>query len=82
MREFLGLSAAKLLQTFVRDVFAEDIRHLRRLGIRDMHGQAGLVSGHRHVIEIEFLAAVEILEIGQDKCLGDFARSVATIIIK
>jgi hypothetical protein len=72
--KFFGFGAAELLEAKIADVLAEDVGHLRRLGIGDVNGETLLVGGHGAIEEVELWAAVESLEVGLDERLGNCRR--------
>ncbi len=47
-----------------------------------MDGQALFVGGHRDVVEIEFLAALEAFEVVHDERPGQFSRAVAAVVVE
>jgi hypothetical protein len=82
VRIFFRLGAAKLAQIFVRQEFAEDVFHLRRLGEGDVNGQALLVRGHGVEEDFQLIPAIESGKIFQHERLGQFARAIATVVVK
>ncbi len=85
VRILLRLGAAELAHATPADEVGENVDHLRRLGESHAHRQAGLIRGHRDVMQIELRATVKAVvgvELVEHEGLGQLARAVAAVVVE